>query len=52
MNITRELPVPPIQPILDDIEYQLSEEELAFLKYAVSPDPEEIKHRAESVRKE
>ncbi|KLO17098.1 hypothetical protein SCHPADRAFT_180653 [Schizopora paradoxa] len=52
MNITRELPVPPIQPALDDIEYELSEEELAFLKVTVSQDADEIKRRAETVRKE
>ena len=51
MNITRELPVPPIQPALDEFEYELSEEELAFLKLAVSQDPDEIKRRAEDVRK-
>lgn len=52
MNITRELPVPPVQPALDEVKYQLSADELSFLKIAVSQDPEEIKRRAENVRKE
>jgi len=52
MDIRRELPVPPIQPTLDDVPYQLSDDELAFLKQTVSPDPGEIKRRAEIVRKE